>query len=155
MGNGMRARLSRQIESPPVWLLVFLALAVVQRMYLPLVPTGRLLDAVGLALILAGVAVMAAAFAAFARAKTTILPRERPAHLIRSGIYRFSRNPIYLADVAILSGAVLRWDLGSLPLVAVYVAILTQRFIRGEEAGCAAAFGVEWRDYAARVRRWL
>ena len=151
----MLARLSRQIESPPVWLLAFLALAAVQRAYLPLIPTGRLLDTVGLVLILGGLAVMAAAFAAFARAKTTILPRERPRNLIRSGIYRVSRNPIYLADVAILSGAVLRWDLGSLPLVALYIAILTQRFIKGEEAGCAAVFGADWRDYAGQVRRWL
>lgn len=151
----MLARLSRKIESPPVWLLVFLALAAVQRAYLPLMPTGGVLDAIGLMLILAGFAVMTAAFAAFARSKTTILPRETPRHLIRTGIYRYSRNPIYLADVAILSGAVLRWDLGSLPLVALYVAILTQRFILGEEAGCAAAFGADWRDYAAQVRRWL
>jgi len=151
----MLARLSRQIESPPTWLILAIVLAAMQRAWLPVWPTGRGFDMIGAVLVLAGIALLIAAALRFRQARTTILPREAPARLITGGVYRFSRNPIYLADTLILSGLILRWDLGSLPLVAGFVAIITQRFIRGEEAGCAAAFGADWHAYAARVRRWI
>jgi len=151
----MLARLSRQIESPPTWLILAIVLAAMQRAWLPVWPTGRVPGMIGAVLVLAGIALLIAAALRFRQARTTILPREAPARLITGGVYRFSRNPIYLADTMILSGLILRWDLGSLPLVAGFVAIITQRFIRGEEAACAAAFGADWHAYAARVRRWI
>ena len=143
------------LDTPPVWLLVGIALAWAQARWLPLLPTPPVVQGAGIVVIVAAVVLFVLAAREFRRHRTTIVPRETPEVLLTTGPYAFSRNPIYLADVAILSGAVLRWDLGSLPLVAVYVAILTQRFIRGEEAGCAAAFGADWQAYAARVRRWL
>jgi protein-S-isoprenylcysteine O-methyltransferase Ste14 len=149
------ARLSRQTESPPVWLVAMIALAAAQAAWMPLWPGGPALRAIGLVLVVAGIILMALAFVPFARLKTTILPREVPGRLITTGVYGVSRNPIYLADMAILTGLVLRWDAGALPLVALFGWVLTTRFIRGEEAGCAAAFGPAWDAYAARVRRWL
>jgi protein-S-isoprenylcysteine O-methyltransferase Ste14 len=151
----MIARLARQWESPPVWLLVFVALAVAQSAYLPLLPTGRAGEMLGARLIVAGLAVFALALVQFRRHRTTVLPREEPRAMIRTGIYALSRNPIYLADAMILAGVALRLDAASLILVPVFVAVIRVRFIEGEEAVMRARFGAEYAAYAARVRRWI
>lgn len=85
-----------------------------------------------------------------------MIPRQTPSALITTGIFRLSRNPIYLADLLILAGFSLIWGkpLG-LVLVPVLAWILFARFIQGEEARLRAMFGAEFEAYAARTRRWL
>lgn len=148
-------RLSRQWESPPTWLLGFAGVIWLQARLLPLWPAGPLLRSLGLVLVLVGIALMAAAIATFARHRTTVLPREVPQRLLTTGVYGLSRNPIYLADALVLAGIALTLDAAALPWVAVFMVVIVRRFIRGEEAVCAATFDAEWRAYAARVRRWL
>jgi protein-S-isoprenylcysteine O-methyltransferase Ste14 len=151
----MARRLLRQWESPPTWLALFLALAWAQAQLLPVLDAGATGRALGAGLIVAGLAVMALAVTQFRRHRTSVLPRETPVAMIDTGLYRWSRNPIYLADAMILSGAALRWDMGGLILVPLYMAVILHRFIRGEEAGLRAAFGPAFDAYAARTRRWL
>jgi protein-S-isoprenylcysteine O-methyltransferase Ste14 len=141
------------IDTPPVWLLACIVLAWAQSRWLPLWPAPA--PWLGAAVIAAGVALFLWASVQFRRHRTSIVPRERPAALLTSGPYAFSRNPIYLADAMILTGLVLRWDAGALPLVAAFVVLISQRFIRSEEALCRAAFGAGWTAWAARTRRWL
>lgn len=141
------------VDTPPVWLMGCIALACAQARWLPVWPTPA--PWLGAAVIVAGVALFLWAGAQFRRHRTSIVPRESPAALLTSGPYALSRNPIYLADAMILTGLILRWDAGALPLVAAFVALITQRFIMGEEALCRAAFGPEWAAWAARTRRWL
>jgi protein-S-isoprenylcysteine O-methyltransferase Ste14 len=148
-------RLLRQWESPPTWLVLFLLLAWAQARFAPLLPTGAALGGLGLALILVGLVIFALALAQFRRHRTTVLPREVPQAMIRDGIYRLTRNPIYLADALILTGAILRWDAASLLLVPVFMAVIQRRFIHGEEAGLRTTFGADFEPYAAQVRRWL
>ena len=90
------------------------------------------------------------------KARTTIIPREAPAALITGGIFRFSRNPIYLGDVLILAGVALIF--GSVPgliLVPCLAWLLQERFIKGEEARLAEAFGSEFEAYMRATRRWI
>lgn len=143
------------LDTPPVWLLAALALAWAQAEWVPFWPAGGLLFAAAWGMIASAVLLFADAALRFARARTTIVPREVPRTLLTTGAYRVSRNPIYLADALLLAGFVLLWDLGGLVLVAAFVLVITQRFIKGEEAVCAATFGTEWQAYSARVRRWL
>jgi protein-S-isoprenylcysteine O-methyltransferase Ste14 len=91
----------------------------------------------------------------FRRHRTTVLPRETPEAMIQTGIYRWSRNPIYLADAMILAGIALRWDAASLLLVPLFMAMIQVRFINGEEAVMRQRFGATYEAYAVRVRRWL
>jgi protein-S-isoprenylcysteine O-methyltransferase Ste14 len=151
----MFARLLRQWESPPTWFALFLALTCAQSRWLPLWPTHRAVDLAGWALIAAGIGLLAFAAGAFRRHRTTILPRELPSSMIVTGIYQYSRNPIYLADTLALAGAALIFDAASLVLVPLFMAVITRRFIEGEEAGLRAAFGADFDAYAARVRRWV
>ena len=110
----------------------------------------------GFLLLVVAAVLMAAAFVEFARARTSVIPRRKPDALIRGGIFRVSRNPIYLADLCVLLGLSLMWGtpLG-IVLVPVLGWVLTRRFILEEEAGLTAAFGDDFRAYSARTRRWL
>jgi len=92
----------------------------------------------------------------FVLERTSLIPRERPDKLVTTGLYRVSRNPIYLADTAILLGLILIWDaLPSLVLVPLFMKVIEWRFIRREEALIRAHFGAAFDAYCARVRRWL
>jgi protein-S-isoprenylcysteine O-methyltransferase Ste14 len=155
MDSTLRQRLMRQAESPPTWLLLCLAFAWLQARFLPVWDAGQLGDVLGWALIAAAVVLMVWSVREFRRHVTTIIPREVPSAMIDTGPYQYSRNPIYLADAAFLAGVVLIWDAGGLILVVAFVAIITGRFIKGEEAGMRATFGAAYAAYAARVRRWV
>ena len=122
------------LDLPPVWLAAHLAATWGLSLMSPALfgVAGRWL---GAALVLAGLALMAAAVAEMTRRRTTVIPRRDPAALVTSGVFRISRNPIYLGDALILAGAILWWDaVLALPLVAVFVGLIQTRFIRDEEA---------------------
>jgi protein-S-isoprenylcysteine O-methyltransferase Ste14 len=143
------------LDYPPIWLLAALSLAWAQAQALPVAGPGWFVP-LGTGLALAGAAIMAVAAIEFLRARTTIVPHRMPDALITGGLYRLSRNPIYLADALILAGLCLRWGAWpSLVLVPVFTAIITRRFIRPEEARLRAAFGAGYDSYRAQVRRWI
>lgn len=145
----------RALDYPPVWLAGFLALAWVQDRLVPMGEPGAFLWP-GTLLALAGLALMAAALPEFVRRRTTIVPHRIPSALITGGVYRFTRNPIYLGDALLLVGLVLRWGAWpSLILVPAFVAVITVRFILPEEARLRAAFGKAFDDWCARTRRWI
>jgi protein-S-isoprenylcysteine O-methyltransferase Ste14 len=150
-----RHRLLRQWESPPTWLLLMITLAALQARYLPMIDAGQPGRIAGTVLIVGGLFIFTAALLQFRRHRTTVMPRETPVAMIDSGIYRLSRNPIYLADALFLAGAALWWDAASLLLVPLFVMIITRRFILGEESGLRAVFGAAFDRYAAQTRRWL
>ena len=106
--------------------------------------------------VVAGIALAAWALWVFYRHKTTPNPYGAASALCTDGPFRFSRNPIYLADMLILVGVSLLmntlWPLLFLPLVW---AVLHYGVIRHEEAWLTEKFGAAYRDYTARVRRWL
>lgn len=148
-------RLLRQWESPPVWLLLFIAIAWVQSRAVPIWDAGRWGNWVGSCLAFAGILMMVASLRQFAAAKTTVIPRETATVLITDGVYKLSRNPIYLADALILGGLAVIWDVAAVFWVVPFVLVIQQRFILGEEAGLRAGFGVQFEDWAKKTRRWL
>lgn len=142
----------KAIDYPPVWLAAFLGASWVVGRILPL--PG--LPVTGLVLAGCGVALMVAALVQMMLARTTFVPRKEPRTLVSRGVFAMSRNPIYLGDALILAGLSLYWGaLLALPLVAVFVAIINRRFIRGEEAVLRQSFGAEFDAYCRRTRRWL
>lgn len=144
------------IDMPPVWLIGFLALAWAQARYLPTPFPRTMGHDIGALAILAGLVLMVLAVREFRRHKTTVVPRREPEALITSGIFAKSRNPIYLADVLLLAGFSLWWgSVFGLALVPLLIVVLRRRFILGEEARLAAAFGPAYETYAENTRRWL
>jgi protein-S-isoprenylcysteine O-methyltransferase Ste14 len=139
---------------PPVWLALFIAAAWgIARFSAPL---GDFLVWPGWTLIAAGIALAVWAAVAFQRARTTIVPHQSPSALVETGPYRFSRNPIYLADLVILAGAAL--ILGAplaLILLVPFQQVLLYLFILPEEAVLTRDLGQPYMDFKARVRRWI
>lgn len=92
------------------------------------------------------------------RHHTTLNPMhpEQASHLITSGPFRRSRNPIYLAD-ALLLAAWLVWlgNIVSVVLLPAFVIYLSYFQIRPEEQALAVKFGEDYRAYCRRVRRWV
>lgn len=140
------------LDMPPVWLAAF----VVATWLLPRFGLPGSLALPGWGLIGLGILLMAWAFVEFQRLRTSIIPRRDPSAILTSGPYRFSRNPIYLADAVVLAGAALvMQSLIGLVLVPVFAALIQARFIKGEEARLSAAFPDEAARFFARTRRWL
>jgi len=96
------------------------------------------------------------ALVALWRAGTTVNPYRASTAIAEAGIYRFTRNPVYLADALLYVGAalVLR-DLWSLLLLPLALVVVHKGVIAREEAYLERKFGEEYRRYKARVRRWL
>lgn len=151
----MIRRILRLIDLPPLWLLAFGGAGWWLDGLVPLsFPWG--LSGVGPVLVGAGAALFGLGGLQMLLARTTVIPRRDPSALVTKGVFRLTRNPIYLGDAALLSGAILWWDApAALPLVPAFVWLVTRRFIRGEEARLRAAFGQDFDDWARRVRRWI
>jgi protein-S-isoprenylcysteine O-methyltransferase Ste14 len=144
------------LDYPPVWLLGALGLAKAEvALFGPAFQIGAL-TLIGNTLFWGGLAIMGVAALSFLRARSSIVPHETPAKLITGGLYRLSRNPIYLADLMLLAGLALVWgSIVGLVLVPVLARILTRRFIEPEETRLRAAFGLEAEAFFARTRRWV
>jgi protein-S-isoprenylcysteine O-methyltransferase Ste14 len=93
---------------------------------------------------------------AFQAAGTPIRPFTESTKLICHGLYRWSRNPMYLGTVLVLAGvAILLGTLAPLLVVIVVFAILQEGFIRREERLLDDTFGDQYRTYRRSVGRWL
>lgn len=96
------------------------------------------------------------AYYAMARAGTTIDPARHSVKLVVTGVYRLSRNPIYLGWLLFLSGlGIANLSVVAISLSAVMVTVLHRAVITQEEAYLETRFGEEYRRYKQRVRRWL
>ena len=134
--------LVKWIDLPPVWLIGALGLALGLDRLAPGLGLGSApLSWLGVVLIGAGGVAMGLGAFELVRHRTTFIPRRKPSHFVRQGIFRISRNPIYLGD--------------ALVLVPAFMALIARRFIRGEEAGLVEAFGRSAEAWFGKVRRWL
>jgi protein-S-isoprenylcysteine O-methyltransferase Ste14 len=112
----------------------------------------------GIAFVVAGVGIALAGVKSFARANTTVNPI-RPAatsSLVVTGVYRFSRNPMYLGMVLVLLGwAAYLANAMAFLLVPAFVLYISRFQIVPEERVLFEKFGSEFTMYKASVRRWL
>ena len=142
-------------DYPKIWLALFVLAGWLAGRLAPHGPGW--LAGWGLVLALAGLALMIWAGWTMRRAQPTVDPHGPPRHLVTSGPFRLSRNPIYVADAMILAGLCLafRAPLAALPLVAGFVLVISARFIPHEEQRLAQAFPEAFATYRQRTRRWL
>lgn len=145
--------------SPVHFVAAFAAGALMQHLLgLPLAPEAarQALYVIGTVLADAGLVLAVWSFALFARQRTTIIPAHTPAQLILRGPFRFTRNPIYVAQVLAYVGLALMLDLPwTLALLAAPVLALQRAIIPFEEARLRARFGADYERYRATVPRWL
>ena len=147
----------RRIIFPPVWLLFGLILTFVLNEFFPGVRFTSLEgQVVGGIVILIGLALLVTANGLFTRAGTDVIPFRDVTALVTSGVYRYSRNPMYLGMAAVLLGCAITVGAATALLITpVFMAIIEVRFIRPEEEMLRGLFPQEYPAYCARVRRWL
>lgn len=105
-----------------------------------------------------GLAFIVPALGRFQRAETTVHPQEpwRASTLVTTGVYRRTRNPMYLGlSILLISVAAAFGSVLGLAPVAVFVGFITRFQIRPEERFLTATFGDAYADYRRRVRRWI
>ena len=115
---------------------------------------------IGVAVFLAflGFVICLVAFLGFQRAKTTWKPEhpEKATTLVTNGIYRFSRNPMYLGWLFVLLGWAIFWGDGLAFIILPFYVFYLNRFqIVPEERALQEKFGDEYTAYKSKVRRWL
>ncbi len=142
---------------PPVYFLSAIILAVLLHFLLPmwkLVHYPWLLF--GLIPFSTGIVFNLLADQTFKKYDTTVKPFERSEVLVTSGVFRVSRNPMYLGMQLILVGiAVMLGSLAPFVIVVVMAVIFDRKFIVPEERMLADRFGLEFRQYCRRVRKWI
>jgi protein-S-isoprenylcysteine O-methyltransferase Ste14 len=95
-------------------------------------------------------------WAFYSNGKGTLAPWCPPTRMVTVGLYRFSRNPMYLAVLLVLVGWALSLASLSLGVYAVLVALAFHlRVVLGEEPWLARTHGAQWQVYEQSVPRWL
>ena len=109
-------------------------------------------------MVLLGLVISLGGVVSFKRANTTMDPKhpDQASTLISSGIYRYSRNPMYLGVLFMLVG----WgfylaNLLSILCILIFIGYITRFQIIPEERLLQEKFGSEFLSYKRRVRRWL
>jgi protein-S-isoprenylcysteine O-methyltransferase Ste14 len=148
-----------ELRIPPVALVIIFALLMALLAYaVPASIAVPAKPAIALSLVIAGGLVALAGVFAFRRHKTTVSPftPEQSSSLVATGIYRVSRNPMYLGFLLALVGwsaYLANWV--SALLVPAWVAYMIRFQIRPEERALAERFGQQFLAYCHSVRRWL
>ncbi len=103
-----------------------------------------------------GLAICLAAHRQFMEAGTTLYPFNEPGVLVTDGLFRYTRNPMYLGLTIFLAGGwLLLGSLSPLGMVVAFQQIAGRWYVTHEERNLAASFGKAYADYQARTPRWL
>lgn len=142
---------------PPVYLFLAIAIMIFLHFLLPgtkvLAVPWNLLGVIPLVL---GIVINLIADKSFKRHETTVKPLEDSTALITTGVFRFTRHPMYLGFVLILLGiAVLFGSFTPYIVVLVFTIFMDTVFIKHEEKKLEGTFGQAWLEYKKMVRRWI
>lgn len=142
---------------PPVLLLIHIAVAFLLGRFVPLLfDVPDRLRSMGLALAMIGFLLGMSAAWEFSKAHTTLDPHGSVSSLVTSGIYRISRNAIYLGFVFMTIGIPLYFgNYWGIIVAPVLMILFNHLVIKQEEAYLEQKFQEVYTHYKSRVRRWL
>ena len=150
---------AKVIAAPPILFAGALALGLLLNAFhrVAIMPGIRVWRIVTAAVLIAfGLVLSSAVVLTFRRAATPVSPRKKTMRLVCGGPYRYTRNPDYIGQLALYIGIALAlnslWLLIWFPLL---VALIHWGVALREERYLESKFGQEYREYKARVRRWL
>jgi protein-S-isoprenylcysteine O-methyltransferase Ste14 len=143
--------------APPILALLHIIAAFILARFVPLpFSVPRAVEYVGFALVVIGFLFGLGAVIAFRRARTTLDPYHPVSSIVTSGMYGFSRNPIYLGFLLMVIGIPLNagtyWGI---ILAPVFILLCNKLVIEHEEAYLEKRFGEVYTKYKSHVRRWL
>ena len=142
---------------PPIVTLFFGLCIYLSRSYFP-VFSGSSLNVLSIFFFVYGIFVFAAAVISFKKQKTTVNPIsiENASSLVVSGIFKQTRNPMYLGMSFVLLGLTFKFNvIGGLLFTGIFMLFITIFQIKPEEVAMEKLFDQEWKDYTKNVRRWL
>jgi protein-S-isoprenylcysteine O-methyltransferase Ste14 len=144
---------------PPMIYVAFFFLSVYFQKVWPTEPILQetvLIEIAGYAFLIGGVALLIPAVIRFVRSRNTLIPIKPANSLQTTGVYRFTRNPMYLALLLIyIAMAFLKGSLWTLLLAPAVIALVQIYVIRREEQYLSYRFPTEFPVYRTKVRRWL
>ncbi len=145
------------IHPPTIFLAAFIIGFIVRGFAGGALPLPDLIaEAVGGLVLIAALVLIVSSVSAFAEAGETLPPATPSRVLLTEGAYRYSRNPIYLAMVLIGVGFGVATENLWLVLTSVAAGVIINFFvIPEEEAYLERKFGVDYREFKERVRRWV
>ena len=147
----------KRVIYPPMWLLIGIIVTFILNEYYP-GPRFTSLEGqlAGGVLIVIGLALLVVAGGLFQKAGTNLIPFREVTALVTTGVYRYSRNPMYLGMASVLLGlAVTVGATTALLVPPIFMAIIEFRYIRPEEEMLRGVFPEEFPAYCQRVRRWI
>jgi protein-S-isoprenylcysteine O-methyltransferase Ste14 len=150
--------MSRWLNIPPVWLALALVIAYFQARYfyfgLSLShPITNMLAGLSIG---AGGVLMALAVIEMRRHRTTVIPHREADHLVTTGVFKWTRNPIYLGDTLVLLGIILHWDaVLSLAILPIFIMAIDYGFTVPEEDRLRRKFRSDFERYMRDTRRWI
>ena len=150
--------MARWLNIPPVWLALALVIAYFQARYVHfgLSLSHSITDMVAGLSIGAGVLLMALAVIEMWRQRTTVIPHHEADHLVTTGVFRWTRNPIYLGDAMVMLGFILHWDaVLSLAILPIFIMAIDYGFIVHEEDRLRRKFRSDFERYMRDTRRWI
>jgi len=142
---------------PPIWFLIVLLAMFALNRWLPLLELNQPMTSwLSWLLFVPGFAIILNPVRAFKRVNTGAIPFSQSTHLVTTGMYRFTRNPMYLGMALILAATALKMgSLGGWIPIPLFIAVIHHQFVRNEEIFLTAIYGDDYRNYCKRVRRWI
>lgn len=143
---------------PPIVLIISALLMWLLSEYFPTVSESSLRLVIAPILACSGFIIAVSGILSFRRVATTIHPTtpSKTSSLVTVGVYKFTRNPMYIGLLLILIGwAVFLFSLYSAFILIAFVLYLTEFQIKPEEEALLIIFGEEYEAYKKSVRRWI
>ena len=142
---------------PPHFLLIsVIAMLAIGYIFSPSNPKNILLMSTGWVLIVSGLTCNVIAANQFMKAKTSIIPLTESSFLVKKGIFRFSRNPMYTGMTIFLIGlCVILNNFYNIAVIIGFFLLIRNKFVMKEEELLKETFGEEYLSYIKKVRRWI
>jgi protein-S-isoprenylcysteine O-methyltransferase Ste14 len=145
-----------KIMPPPYMLIAIIAMISLNFLFPIAVIVPSPWSLLGIIPIAFGVYISVIAEKSFRDSKTTVTPFEESSTLVIDGMYRWSRNPMYLGFALVLLGiGILVRSLTPFIVIPAFMAVIHFFFIRTEEKMLTSKFGKQYIAYANQTRRWL
>ena len=142
---------------PPFVLLPFIGIIIISSYYLlPPIKIFSIPTILGSLMIVLALIIFVKASRAIKKHKTTIFPDGVPSFLVEEGIFKLSRNPIYLAMIILMIGiSIVCQNIAGLVFPVIFYSWINKRWIFEEERNLKKAFGKKYLDYCTKVPRWF
>jgi protein-S-isoprenylcysteine O-methyltransferase Ste14 len=153
----LELKMDRKKPLPPTYFNVSIVLIILLHFFWPVEKIISFpWNLFGIIPLISGIVFNLLADRAFKIKKTTVKPFEESSVLITTGVFRISRNPMYLGMVMILVGAaILLGSLSPYLVIIIFITLMQIKFIHTEEKMLNTKFTEAWQNYKNRTRPWL